>query len=483
MSLRWWASSKGTDFMRRGPEPHGPSCARRLRESGTERGHTTDEIARTIHAHCFVSPLRAQRLARGLTLAEAADRIRELVSDLEKAPRVTVEQLRLWETGGHQPIRSTVLVLAAFYGCSPGDLGLDETETVAAVALRAEPRHEHRAEVIAMPVTGERIPTAADHLSHRVDAARRALDRTLASATVTSNQLDHIDEMVLWASQEYISTPPALMLTRLLDLLAEVEGLAACRQPAAVQVRLSELTAMLSTLTADALMKLGDLTRSRSWYATARTAADDSGNAELRARVRAQAAMLPFYYGPIAQAVNLCREARVISGKARTSATHAFAAAAEARALAKLGAEAEADDALRYATKAFEQFGGDSADDAFAFPARRYLLYRSGTLTALGRTREARQAQEQALVLYQDKTGIDPALLRLEAAICYARDRSPDEAFQLAGATFLRMDPAHRTPIVEERAREVVEVLPPAIRTSRAARELLEIIELPPGRM
>lgn len=318
---------------------------------------------------------------------------------------------------------------------------------------------------------------------NRVDGVRRAVDRTLASATVNSSQLDHIDEMVLWASQEYISTPPGLMLSRLLDLLGEVQELAACRQPATVQIRLSELTAMLSTLTADALMKLGDLVRSRSWYATARTAADDSGNSELRARVRAQAAMLPFYYGPITSAVNLCREARAISNRARTSATHAFAAAAEARALAKLGAEAEAEVALRYAAKAFENFGGDSSSDAFAFPERRYLLYRSGTLTALGHTREARLTQEQALALYTDKTGIDPALLRLEAAICYARDRSLDEACQLAGTTFLRMDPAHRTPIVEERAREVVEVLPPAIRAGRAARELLEIIELPPGRM
>ncbi|MFC9585836.1 helix-turn-helix domain-containing protein [Streptomyces yangpuensis] len=441
------------------------------------------EIAHSIHAHCAVSRLRAQRLARGLTLTAAVEQIRRLVADQTGAPRVTVEQLRLWETGRHRPLHSTVLVLAAFYACSPGDLDLDDTEAVAGIVLRTEPPHMYRAEKYGVPDLAGRPPAAAGSLADRVDAVRRAVDRTLASATVTSTQLDHIDEMVLWASQEYVSTPPALMLSRLLDLLAEVQELAMSRQPATVQVRLSELTAMISTLTADALMKLGDLVRSRSWYATARTAADDSGNVELRARVRAQAAMLPFYYGPITSAVNLCREARAISSRARTSATHAFAAAAEARALAKLGAQAEAEAALRYAAKAFEHFGGDSATDAFAFPERRYLLYKSGTLTALGHTREARVVQEEALALYRDKSGIDPALLRLEAAICFARDRSPDEACQLAGTTFLRMDPSHRTPIVEERAREVVEVLPPSIRTGRAARELLEIIELPPGRM
>ncbi|WP_411070559.1 helix-turn-helix domain-containing protein [Streptomyces sp. cmx-4-25] len=469
--------------MRSGLEPHGPSCARRLRESGAERGRSIGEIAHSIHTHCSVSRLRSQRLARGLTLVDVAEQLRGLVSEQDGAPRVTVEQLRLWETGKHRPLRSTVLVLAAFYACSPSDLDLDDTRAVEGIVLQLRPPHTPRTEQYSVPDLSERVPAAAGSLADRVDVVRRAVDRTLASATVTPTQLDHIEEMVLWASQEYVSTPPTLMLSRLLDLLAEVQGLAASRQPAAVQVRLSELTAIISTLTADALMKLGDLARSRSWYGTARTAADDSGNVELRARVRAQAAMLPFYYGPITSAVSLCREARVISSRVRASATHAFAAAAEARALAKLGAHTEAEEALRYAAKAFEHFGGDSSNDAFAFPERRYLLYKSGTLTALGHTREARVVQEEALALYRDKSGIDPALLRLEAAICFARDRSPDEACQLAGTTFLRMDPAHRTPIVEERAREVVEVLPPAIRTGRAARELLEIIELPPGRM
>lgn len=110
---------------------------------------------------------------------------------------------------------------------------------------------------------------------------------------------------------------------------------------------------MLATLVADALMKLGHLPRSQSWYATARNAADDSGNTELRARVRAQAAMLPFYYGPLEAAVSLSREARIIC-RGRPSATAAFTSAAEARALAKLGDAEGAEAALRYAVAAFE---------------------------------------------------------------------------------------------------------------------------------
>jgi hypothetical protein len=231
-------------------------------------------------------------------------------------------------------------------------------------------------------------------------------------------------------------------------------------------------------------MKLGYLSRSRSWYSTARNAADDSGNTQLRARVRAQAAMLPFYYGPLQAAVALAREARIIS-RGRPSATAAFAAAAEARALAKLGDTEGAEVALRHAAAAFEQSGagGPADNDAFGFPERRFRLYESGTLTALGRTSQARRVQEAALLLYPSKTGIDPALLRLEAALCLAHDRSPTEACQLAATTYLRVASEHRTPIVEERAREVIGALPPGAESGRAARELREILALPPGQM
>ncbi|MFI5642040.1 XRE family transcriptional regulator [Streptomyces goshikiensis] len=301
---------------------------------------------------------------------------------------------------------------------------------------------------------------------------------------MSTNQLDMLDEQVLWAREQYVYTAPAPMIKVLLGQLTEVEDLAANRQPAAVQVRLSELTAMLATLVADALMKLGHLPRSQSWYATARSAADDSGNTELRARVRAQAAMLPFYYGPLEMAVALAREARIIS-RGRPSATGAFASAAEARALARLGNTERAESALRHAATAFEQSGagGPADNDAFGFPERRFRLYESGTLTALGHTSRARRVQEAAVRLYPSRTGIDPALLNLESALCLARERSPSEACQLAGVTLLRIAPEHRTSIVEERAREVIAALPPGAEASRAVRELREILELPPGPM
>ncbi|WP_326795753.1 XRE family transcriptional regulator [Streptomyces sp. NBC_01808] len=355
----------------------------------------------------------------------------------------------------------TLGLLCSFYAATPEEIGF--TSTASRQAL---------------------VPAgtfAGGSFGLRLDAVRRAVDRTLAAASISPAQLDLLDERILWARQQYVYTPPAPMMETLLGLLADVEDLAGDRQPAAVQVRLSELTAILSTLTADALMKLGDLARSQAWYGTARAAAEDSGNVELRARVRAQAAMLPFYYGPLEAAVALTREARMMT-RGRPSVTAAFATAAEARALAKLGDGQGARCALRNATDLFERCASeDNGDDAFSFPERRFLLYRSGTLTALGDTRQARRVQARARDLYPTRTGIDPALLQLETAICAAVDQCPADACELAGSAILAILPAHRTPILRARAREVIRVLPSPTRSSRPVRELREILALTPG--
>ncbi|MFD0345214.1 hypothetical protein ACFQ0M_02275 [Kitasatospora aburaviensis] len=64
--------------------------------------------------------------------------------------------------------------------------------------------------------------------------------------------------------------------------------------------------------------------------------------------------------------------------------------------------------------------------------------------TFLGETGQARAAQHRALGLYPDRTGIDPALLRLEEAICLIKERSLTEGCQLAGHTYLQVPEAHR---------------------------------------
>ncbi|MGW4200942.1 hypothetical protein [Streptomyces sp. NPDC004726] len=463
-------------------DQHKPSCAGKVRERAAAEQWSVQRTVVEIVNCCSVSLLRAQRLARGWTLRQAVEEYLLMTRYTSGAARVDQEQLRIWETDSvRRPRAGTIDLLCRLYRTSAQGLGLagDYEEAPGTDTLVPPAR--------TAPLGGgscERAgaaPVPAGGLDDLLDRARRGVDRILAKATVTPGQLDLLEERLLWLRHQYLVTAPMPMLGMLLPELDEVQVLAADRQPPTVQMRLSEMTAVLATLVADALMKLGKLRQSRAWYATARAAADDSTDAELRARVRAQAAMLPYYYGPLAAAAALAREARILS-RHRSTATGAFAAAAEARALARQGDAAGAETAIRTARTDFERCHdhGDS-QDAFAFPERRLLLYLSGAWTFLGRTRQARQAQRAALALYTDHTGIDPALLHLETAICLARERHLSEACQLAAATYLRVPEEHRTLLLGARARDVIDVIPPSMRSARPARELGEVLALPAG--
>ncbi|SCD37796.1 helix-turn-helix transcriptional regulator, partial [Streptomyces sp. OspMP-M43] len=235
--------------------PHGPGCAKSLRREGEEAGLPPLQIALNIHRHCGVSLLRAQRLALGLTLERASTALRAMPGAGSRgAPKLDRIQLGHWESGDRTPKATTVGLLCRFYGCSAEDLGFEDMAARLPAAVRAPGLDA---------VPGEDDDSLFDR---QFDHARRTVDRTLAASSVSAGQLDLLDEQVLEARQQYVYTPPAPMLAALLTHLGEVNNLAADRQPAVVQVHLSELTAMLSTLIADGLMKLGRLSQSRYWY-------------------------------------------------------------------------------------------------------------------------------------------------------------------------------------------------------------------------
>ncbi|MGW0538035.1 XRE family transcriptional regulator [Streptomyces sp. NPDC003032] len=443
-----------------------------------QRGIPLEQLVIAISQCCSVSKLRAHRLARGWTLREAVDQLQALGRSLgPNAPSPDVVQLSHWEKG-REPRIAAMQLLTRLYECDLVGLGFTPDQQAPTALLQGVPTAEAK-NVSALEQGRTELP-AVDPLAHREATARRSVNRTLALTSVSPQQMDELDEQLVLLRQQYVYRPPEAMLADLLDQLDEVRSLADERQPAGVQVRISEQIAMLSTLIADSLMKLGRLSSSRAWYATARTAADDSGNSGLRARVRAQAAMLPYYYGPIDTAVRLAASARMLC-RGRPTATSAFASAAEARALAQQGDTQGAEAAIRLALATFERCETGPDNDAFAFPLRRLLLYLSGAYTAMGHASQARKVQAEALAMYPSRTGIDPALLHLEAAICLARERSSTEACQLAATTFLRVHPAMRTHILEERARKVIQVLPPVAQRGRAAKELDQILALPPA--
>lgn len=307
-----------------------------------------------------------------------------------------------------------------------------------------------------------------------LDSARRRIAETLTDGGAKP-RLDVIEERIADHLAVYTRSSPTEMLQPLLYDFHEIHELISMRQTALTLVRLSESTSILSVLVADALMKLGEISRASYWYSTARAAADDTHNNQLRALVRAQEAMLPYYFGRTERAVDLARNARGLCPAPND--TLALATAAEARGLAMLGDQAGSRSALSAAWDLVETLE-PLPDRAFQFGEKRLLLYASSTLTHLGDTTRARDVQRQALEKYDPMTGsiIDPALIRLDAAVCAGLDGDIDEACGVASETVTALPAEHRTEIVIAKAKAVVPAIPARHRDHHAVEHLRELL-------
>lgn len=350
-----------------------------------------------------------------------------------------------------------------------GQTASDATDTPAAEEyLRPETEADHRP-VVVSAVSGDieappgAVPADAP-IAGELAGLRRQLDEALAAASVSVRQLEEIEESTRGHVDDYPATPPTVMLTRIAAECAEVTALSRRRQPAAIQARLSSCAALLATLCADALMRLGQTTDAQLWYRTAVFAADDSERPALGVLVRAQAAMLPYYFGDPRQTVRLADEALSLSAKPCRSG--ALAAAGRARALARIGDTASARDAVRQARALFDEVGGDDSDAAFRFPVKRFLFYLAGAATWMADTQAAYRLQDEALALYRasNTVSIDPSLILLDRARCLVDDSRADEAATVALDAVAMLPEKQRTEIVLARAHEIVAAVPAAER-------------------
>ncbi|MEV0973068.1 MULTISPECIES: helix-turn-helix domain-containing protein [Microtetraspora] len=421
--------------------------------------------------------LKAHRLARGWSARQAIEELEYLCEQHALGlPRASIDLLNAWENNRARPRPQTIDLLARLYKANAVRLGM--------AADYCEDTGGQKVVVVAagQPDEPVRVDDAGDdterraHFHHaalmgtpngrffaEVEGTRHDLDRALATGTVTEDQLDRLDEQVLRYRREYMTTPPMPMLCRVMLEIADVRKLTVMRQPSSAQRRLLTATTMLALLSADALMKLGDTRQAHAWYGTARAASDDVGDLRLRALVRAQQTMLLYYYGDLNETVRLAREARMLAGSAPSSPA-ALAAAAEARALARMGNGKAARVALAEAEQIFARMRGLSQDDlAFVFTEKRMLFYRTGTLIELGDA-QPMQAIDAFPPGFQT---IDPALILLDQASHLARHGDQEEACRIAAEALTQVPAEHRTSIVVTRAKALltdVDPRTPAVR-------------------
>lgn len=460
---------------------HPPTCARSIRRQCAADGWPVPRIAQRIHDHCGVSPLRSHRLASGWTLEEAVDRLRTIyASRWGNQPALSHQRLSQWEIGADLPSPRYLDVLCQLYASRPDRLGFGTDYTSGPVEAAADlpddrpgPPPERRiwtpvqpgepgtyrqngpAPVPGEPAFGSGSAVPAD-LMRGLKAARVGADALLESQSVSAASVDRWERVAEDCGRRQLTAPLGIFLTETVDDFIQLSKILSRRQPLEFQQRLYRVLAQLAGLIGFGLMGSGELRESHGWFHTARLAADETGDRQLRAWVAACEAMAYFWTpGLVGRAVANCEEARAMAGPAPSPAA-AFANSVQARSCARLGRRREALDALHRAEAIFERL-----PPAQTYPTRlgfyevRLRYDQENTLARIGEFKAAMDVQERVLDIDRGESFIEPAMVNLDRASCLISLNEVEEGCSAAQRLLLDMPPWRRCGVIMLRTQEL----------------------------
>lgn len=528
------------DPPKREPYRKEADLARLIRARGVARGNAPSAIARQIFEQCApifgTSQVKAQRLAHGVALSDVVAQVRALYElEGKPLPKLGETLLSAYESGYKRPGPEYLHYLCAVYRVEPDDLGYhgpcicghrherrwptvgnaaprdpdrvirpgnlannrqptirEQSSVSSGVRYRADGRRDDDGDeedsvlrrTLLQLLAGAGVALDGQILG-AADGVRRRMDDTLVGATVSPTMLDQWEETAQGYGQQYMSTTPLRLLCDVLLDFSEVRRMCQQRQPVELQERLCRIAAQLSGLSGVIMIDLGDHRLSRSFFRTARTAADETGDRALRSWVTVREALVPMYYGDPREALHLARRAQDLAGRTPNVAA-AMAPIMEARALGMLvkrgrkEAIPSAKRALARGQAVFGQLGKESVSDtAFGYTDRQLAFHMGDTFANVGDHQNADESLRRALTMYPGSEELDRTLIWLDRATCRLSEGEPEEAVRTASETVFSLSVGHRTDIIMHRARQLAGAIVAQYGEIPAAREFREALAEP----
>lgn len=470
------------------------SAARQVRARELVAGTPPDGIAAQIRSECGTTMIRAYRLALGITLADVVAQVRAWYqAEGRKAPRFSETLLSAYESGQKRPGPEYLHYLCAVYRADPQDLGYPGSclcrgrhggagRTVPAgtapaatvlagtlpepAAADQGPSSDDDEDLLRRAVLrlradldGDVLGDAGSAFFGAVDRIRRRTDDALLAGRASGAMIDRWEQTTAAYGTEYMTAPPLRLLCDALLDLSDVRRMCAERQPVESAERLCGLAGRLAGLAGIILINLGDPRLARSFFRTARIAADETGDRRLRAWVTAREAVVPLYYGDPGEALALASSAADLAGR-NPCVAGVMASAIAARAMARMAGHGrrsgldQARDMLDRAHEALDGLpAGDRADTAFGYTQRQLFFHEGDTLLALGDGQRAARAFARALRRYQPAEFLDRSLIVLGQARCLLEDGQPEEALRLSQDALIVLERGRRPEIVLRAAR------------------------------
>jgi tetratricopeptide (TPR) repeat protein len=300
-----------------------------------------------------------------------------------------------------------------------------------------------------------------------VDGMRRQMDAALLSGTVSATMIDQWEETTAGYGRRYMTVPSLRLLCDALLDFGDVRRMCAQRQPLEFAERLCRVAGQLAGLAGIIMLDLGDQRLARSFFRTARTATDETGDRKLRAWVAVREALVPLYYGDPREAASLASSAIDLAGR-RPCVAGVMGPVVEARAQARLArlarrSERGLRDALDRARGALDRAhdaladlsAEETGDTALGYTERQFSFHAGDTLAMLGDHAEAQRSYSRALRLYPAAEVLDATLVVFGQARCLADADEPEQALRLGQGRLLALPAEQRTEIVLQAARDL----------------------------
>jgi tetratricopeptide (TPR) repeat protein len=310
---------------------------------------------------------------------------------------------------------------------------------------------------------------------------RHGLDDAVTGSAMADSALDDWDRAVLRHGAATRHRPAGLFLQELAGDFAELQRRLSYRQPISTARRLTIVTAQMAGLMSLTLLKLGENDEARAWARTARHAADETGDPAVRSWVRAQEAYAHYYDNSPQVAILVAREAQAVAA-GQPCAGVALSAALEARAAAALGDHNATVAALHRAESALVDLDqAATMPSAFGYDEAQLRFHEGSAYSNLHDTGRAWHAQSRALDLYPSNDYLDRALIHLDRAACLIHDGDVTGALTHAARAVHDLSPAQRSGLIDLRAHGLLGTLTAQQRAQPAARDLREMLALPPS--
>jgi Helix-turn-helix domain len=480
--------------------PHGTACARSIRDQARDQGASEWEVVQAINAHCSVSLLRAHRIAAGWTLVEMTERLRVFLREAgQSCAELAHQRVSCWERGADVPSPRYLDALCQLYQTRPDRLGFGhdysdearDSRTVSSTARRQNLAHGgpvsyagessikdgevmQRRQLLHMLGSYSGLALSAQ-LFEALKSVRERSDRLLETQSVNTSSVDNWEEIPYNYGKLQLTVPAHEFLASIICDFADLQSILSRRQPLEIQKRLYRVMAQLAGLIAIGINDVSRGQEAASWLHTARLAAEETGDRELRAWIVARKAMLYLWYErPVERAADLARVAQMMAGRTPT-VSGSLAAAMEARAQARLGRKREALAAVSRAEEIFNRLSpGDVEPSILGFDVHRLRWCQQNALTTLGETGAAMKMQNDARRL----SDIDLVLVQLDRASCLIQEGYLDHGYQVAGEAIVSLPPESRSGLIAHRARGIAAMARPDKHRLPAVRGFDEILRL-----